>query len=280
MLSFNDNNAQYLIVNSELTGSDTLKKNESGAIVLPFEGPVIYEVIRFINGKGLFLEDHFRRLENSFQIEGIENPVDLAAFKEYASVLLSVNEERDCNVKIMSTGKDFVVYLSKKFYPGPAYYEKGIRTACIQIERPSPNAKIRRSDYIERIETFKQANEIFEALLMNAEGYLTEGSKSNLFFVRRGEPDAVYTAPREMVLEGIMRQYVLDLCGLENISVKFEPIRYSALGDVEALFITGTSINVLPIAKVDEIQYNSPENSTVLRIMHAFQNYIDTITKG
>ena len=73
MLSFNDNNAQYLIVNSELTGSDTLKKNESGAIVLPFEGPVIYEVIRFINGKGLFLEDHFRRLENSFQIEGIEN---------------------------------------------------------------------------------------------------------------------------------------------------------------------------------------------------------------
>lgn len=59
MLSFNDNNAQYLIVNSELTGSDTLKKNESGAIVLPFEGPVIYEVIRFINGKGLFLEDHF-----------------------------------------------------------------------------------------------------------------------------------------------------------------------------------------------------------------------------
>ena len=107
MLSFNDNNAHYLIVNSELTGSDTLKKNESGAIVLPFDGPVIYEVIRFINGKGLFLEDHFRRLENSFQIEGIENPVDLAAFKEYASVLLSVNEERDCNVKIMSTGKDF-----------------------------------------------------------------------------------------------------------------------------------------------------------------------------
>jgi len=204
MLSFNDNNAHYLIVNSELTGSDTLKKNESGAIVLPFDGPVIYEVIRFINGKGLFLEDHFRRLENSFQIEGIENPVDLAAFKEYASVLLSVNEERDCNVKIMSTGKDFVVYLSKKFYPGPAYYEKGIRTACIQIERPSPNAKIRRSDYIERIETFKQANEIFEALLMNAEGYLTEGSKSNLFFVRRGEPGTVYTAPREMVLEGIM----------------------------------------------------------------------------
>ena len=93
MLSFNDNNAHYLIVNSELTGSDTLKKNESGAIVLPFDGPVIYEVIRFINGKGLFLEDHFRRLENSFQIEGIENPVDLAAFKEYASVSASMRKE-------------------------------------------------------------------------------------------------------------------------------------------------------------------------------------------
>ena len=170
MLSFTDNNAQYLIVNSELVKNDTLAGGGTGTIELPFKGPVIYEVIRYINGKGLFLEDHFNRLESSFKIQGIENAVDLQAFREYASVLLSVNEEKDCNVKIMSTGKDFVVYLSKKFYPGAEYYQNGIRTACIQIERPSPNAKIRRSDYIERIESFKQANEIFEALLMNAEG--------------------------------------------------------------------------------------------------------------
>lgn len=82
-----------------------------------------------------------RRLENSFQIEGIENPVDLAAFKEYASVLLSVNEERDCNVKIMSTGKDFVVYLSKKFYPGPAYYEKGSRRRVFRSSGPALTQK-------------------------------------------------------------------------------------------------------------------------------------------
>ena len=77
-----------------------------------------------------------------------------------------------------------------------------------------------------------------------------------------------------------MRKYVIDLCAEENISVKFEPVKYSALDQIEALFITGTSINVLPIAKVDEIQYNSPENNTVIRVMHAFQNYIETITKG
>ena len=280
MLSFNDNNANYLVVNSELVKSDTLTKDADGTIELPFEGPVIYEVIRFINGKGLFVKDHFDRLKSSFKIQGIENTVDLQAFQEYASILLSVNEEKDCNVKIMSTGRDFVVYLSKKFYPSAEYYENGICTACIQIERPSPNAKIRRSDYIERIEIFKKENEIFEALLMNAEGYLTEGSKSNLFFVRKGEPDAIYTAPSELILEGIMRKYVIDLCAEENISVKCEPVKDSALDQIEALFITGTSINVLPIAKVDEIQFNSPENNTVIRVMHAFQNYIETITKG
>lgn len=133
MLSFTDNNAQYLIVNSELVKNDTLAGGGTGTIELPFKGPVIYEVIRYINGKGLFLEDHFNRLESSFKIQGIENAVDLQAFREYASVLLSVNEEKDCNVKIMSTGKDFVVYLSKKFYPGAEYYQNGIRTACIQI---------------------------------------------------------------------------------------------------------------------------------------------------
>ena len=66
----------------------------------------------------------------------------------------------------------------------------------------------------------------------------------------------------------------------ETIAVRFEPVKYSALDQMEALFITGTSINVLPIAKVDEIQYNSPENNTVLRVMRAFQNYIDIMTKG
>ncbi|MFR1517488.1 MAG: aminotransferase class IV [Clostridia bacterium] len=280
MLSFNDNNAPYLIVNSELIRSDALADKERETIELPFDGPVIYEVIRYINGRGLFLEDHFQRLESSFRLQGIENAVDLQAFSEYASILLSVNEEKDCNVKIMSTGKDFVVYLSKKFYPGAEYYKNGIPTACIQIERPSPNAKVRRSEYVERIESFKQANEIFEALLMNAEGYLTEGSKSNLFFVKKDEPDVIYTAPSEMILEGIMRKYVLALCAQEQIEVRFEPVKYSALNRIEALFITGTSINVLPIAKVDEIRYNSPENNTVLRIMSAFQNYIDKITKG
>ena len=280
MLSFNDNNAPYLIVNSELTKSDTLKHAEDGSIELPFEGAVVYEVIRYIHGKGLFLKDHFQRLKSSFALQGLENPVDLQAFDEYASILLSVNEEQNCNVKIMSTNSDFVVYLSKKFYPGPEYYQNGIRTACIQIERPSPNAKIRRGGYIERIEAFKAENEIFEALLMNSEGYLTEGSKSNLFFVRKNEPNTIYTAPSEMILEGIMRKYVLDICAQQNMTVKFEAIKYSELNDIEALFITGTSINVLPIAKVDEIQYNSSENSSVLRIMEAFQNYIDTITEG
>lgn len=77
-----------------------------------------------------------------------------------------------------------------------------------------------------------------------------------------------------------MRKYVLDLCAEETIAVRFEPVKYSALDQMEALFITGTSINVLPIAKVDEIQYNSPENNTVLRVMRAFQNYIDIMTKG
>ena len=72
MLSFNDNNANYLVVNSELVKSDTLTKDADGTIELPFEGPVIYEVIRFINGKGLFVKDHFDRLKSSFKIQGIE----------------------------------------------------------------------------------------------------------------------------------------------------------------------------------------------------------------
>ena len=280
MLSFNDNDAPFLIVNSELVQSETLIKNESNLIELPFEGPVIYEVIRFINGKGLFAEDHFERLNRSFESQNLESIVDLQTFLEFTSILLSVNENKNCNVKIMSTGKDFVIYLSKKFYPGPEYYENGIDTACIRVERPNPNAKIRRSEYIDRIECFKQTNSIFEAILMNGEGYLTEGSKSNLFFVKKNEPDVLYTAPSEMILEGIMRKYVLKISADAGIKVKFEAIRYSELEQIEALFVSGTSINVLPIAKVDEIKYNSSKNGTVVRIMNAFENYIESITKG
>ncbi len=273
MLSFNDNDAQYIIVNGELESRDALE-SDGGTVTLPFEGSVVYEVIRFMGGKGLFVEDHFERLKKSFVLQDTECGIDINHFNEYASVLLSANEQTDCNLKIMTTGSDFVIYLSKKFYPGEEYYKNGVDTACIQIERPSPNAKIRRTEYIERIDEFKRTNGVFEAILMNRDGFITEGSRSNFFAVMKDRKDTVRTAPSDMVLEGVMRKYVIDICPAAGINISFEPLKYSELANAEALFLTGTSINVLPIAVLDDMKYGSSENITVRKIMNAFNDHI------
>lgn len=273
MLIFDDNNAQYLIVNGELVSKDTLD-SEGGAIALPFEGTVVYEVMRFINGRGIFIEDHFERLQGSVSRIGLKSPIDFNQLCEYALVLMSANEDENCNIKLMTAGENYVIYMSRKFYPGAEYYENGIQTACIHIERDSPNAKIRREDYLSRINEFKKENGIFEALLINKDGYITEGSRSNFFAIRKDSPGIVYTAPTDMVLEGVMRRHVIKICSDAGIKVIYEPVRYSYLDSLDAAFITGTSINVLPIAKIDEIKYNSSGNSTVAELMRAFNELI------
>lgn len=278
MLQINDNNSRYVIIDGSL--EDTAQEGEekgSSSLTMPFDGVKIYEVIRYIDGEPLFFEDHYKRLSDSAAMTGIKNLISGSALKEYGRVLLEVNGLKDCNAKfICAKGDDdsydrFILYLSRFSYPDAHTYKKGVETKTIEEKRDIPNAKVSRAEYIAKMEDFRKQNNIFEALLKDEKGFLTEGSKSNLFFVKG---DTVYTAPKEVVLVGTMRKYVLKVCESLMIPVVYEPVSYDSLSEYDAAFLTGTSIKVLPICRIDDISYLSSSNEIVLRLMKGLDQLI------
>ena len=97
-------------------------------------------------------------------------------------------------------------------------------------------------------------------LLVNREGRITEGSRSNVFFIRGRE---VWTAPSDRVLLGVTRSKVIDVIREAGLDLHFKSVREDHLASFDAAFISGTSPKVLPIASIGDISYDV--NDPVLR---------------
>ncbi len=89
----------------------------------------------------------------------------------------------------------------------------------------------------------------FEALLVAADGTITECSHTSVFGVKGGRLMTSPLGPH--ILPGITRGFVLELARRANVPVLEEPLHKDTLFDVDELFITGTTAEVLPITVVD-----------------------------
>jgi branched-chain amino acid aminotransferase len=89
-----------------------------------------------------------------------------------------------------------------------------------------------------------------DVLLIDENGFLAEGPRTNLFLVDREE--ALWTPPESAVLLGVTRRSILEIARKEGRRVLEEPIRPEALLQASEAFFTGTSGGVIPIASVDD----------------------------
>ena len=218
-----------------------------------------------------------------YKILGYEKPYDDETIKKHISKLLEINKCYNYNVKIIinkldSKKPNLFVYYVVSNYPADELYEKGIHTILYEAERDDPNVKVIAADFREEVnKSIKNAN-AYEALLVNNKGEITEGSRSNVFFVK---DNIFYTAPAKDVLVGITRKRIIQLClklGYKGIE---EPINVNFLEDIDGLFLTGTSPKVLPIATIDNRKYNSSKNDAIKTVHDAYNKLInDYINKN
>lgn len=215
--------------------------------------PSAYEVIRIMRGEPLFLDEHYARLVNTAKTIGAELPVSLEELRQLIKNLAKENGVENHNAKIvMNSVKDgkfenFYLFMLHTSYPTDEMYEKGVKTDLFEAVRNNPNAKIIDQSLRDRENAFIKEKDIFEAILVNEKQEITEGSRSNIFFVKG---KSIYTAPAEVVLLGVTRQRVIRVCKENGIDIKEETIRVEDLKDFEAAFISGTSPKVLPISNI------------------------------
>jgi branched-chain amino acid aminotransferase len=238
------------------------------------EAGTFYEVIRIIGGKALFLNAHYERLSNSMRLAGKSLPgLSFDMLKARISDLLIVNRLRECNVKIVVFAeRDLLcLYVSPHHYPDAEERKRGVQVTLIRIERKNPNIKQLDADFKRKVAEAIRERNAFEALLVDDNGNITEGGRTNVFFILGGK---VRTAPESMVLKGITRAYILKACADAGIEVAEEPVRADEAGTAAAVFISGTSIKVLPVSGIDTLRFD-PGNETMKRISDAFDRIME-----
>ncbi|NLL80852.1 MAG: aminotransferase class IV [Tissierellia bacterium] len=232
----------------------------------------IYEIIRVVDGVPIFLEDHLARMFKSASLVKHEISLDEKEIRNSIKDILLHNEIKNTNIKLLSgeadgIGNIFLVYIVETFYPPKSYYEKGIETILYEYERNNPNAKVLVRSFKEDVGQRIKEKEVFEALIINRNGYIPEGSRSNLYFVKESK---IYTAPSDEVLQGITRKHVFEIAKKLNIQIIEETVHKNDLEKMEGAFISGTGINTLAISKIENIELLSTGNKVILSLNEAF----------
>lgn len=231
----------------------------------------VYEVIKLVNGVPLFFEDHLERMHRSAELCGEIIHKSAAEIRQEIRRLVALNRCAFINVKLVWFRRQqrprFLTYFVAQELPDTVGYQKGIHTILYSGERENPQVKSVKTSYRERVRGLREASGAFEVLLVDENGYIFEGSRSNLFFIRKGN---LLTPPAGAVLLGVTRRHVLAVCARLGIAVAEAALHRDDLPDLEAAFLTATSIDVLPVGSIESNRLQSANHPVVNRISNAF----------
>jgi branched-chain amino acid aminotransferase len=259
----------YLILNDRTLPSDDSSLAELKPTL------IIYEVIRVISGKCLFLEDHLIRLFNSLSLANrkLNKSTDELICCIYK--LISANTLSNGNIRIdiffQQSEAHILAQVIPHKYPSSEDYLKGVKAISYKADRDNPNAKILNPALREKINDLIKIAGAWEALLINNQGNITEGSRSNLFLVKNG---TIYTPPSGEVLEGITRNHIIRLCKEKAHKIIERNINYSEINQFDSAFITGTSPKILPLNKIENITFTT-NNELMRELIMAYNDRID-----
>ncbi|KAF0203541.1 MAG: branched-chain amino acid [Bacteroidetes bacterium] len=242
-----------------------------------FHPPVnyIYEVFRVSRKIPLFIEDHIERFFHTAKLSAIEIDFSKARLAEYIDLVISNNPSEDGNMKIacylQADGSVCLfLYFTPHAYPTEEEYTNGVNVDLYFAERKNPNAKVMNIEMRHSTDEAKHEQGVYELLLVDNEGFITEGSRSNVFFIKN---NLLITPPADTVLEGITRKQILGLCRENNIVFQETKVHFSELTAFETLFISGTSRRVLPVKKVDNLGF-SVANKLLRRLQLLFDKKV------
>lgn len=239
-------------------------------------GKSVYEVIRVIHDVPLFLEDHLERFNHSLDLTGINSFLSDSEIKSLLLKLIKLNHVSVGNIMFVlhlpdkNEQPDFYAWFIPHSYPTDKDYREGVRLLLFHAERQNRQAKVLNMDMRKAISDKISESGVYEALLVDREDCITEGSKSNFFSVSNNE---VYTAPAKDVLSGITRKYIFRICNEKRIPLREEKVSVRQLEEMDACFITGTSPKVLPVARIDSFGFN-PEHPILRIIMDDYNRII------
>lgn len=226
----------------------------------------IYEALRIIKGHIVHLDDHLARLKSSAAAIHLEIPFSDDNIERWIDKLIANDNICDATARILVIGGDypalFITYQDLISYPD-SYYENGVKCEFYFGERFLPYAKT--SNLLMSYIALEEAKSkgAFEALLVNKDGLITEGTRSNFYAILENK---LYTADDSQVLSGVTRIAVLKAARLLGLEVVYEAPRYDDVDSFDGVFLSATSMAAMPISEIGGKKMSTKAHDTIIKI--------------
>ncbi len=279
---------EWVSLNGELMPAERAQVSvfDSGLM----QGVGLFETMRAYDGQVFRLDRHLARLINSARALGWAVIPDEDELRDNVEQVVGATEHEDARVRLTVTTGSLRITDSEQpeltiiatasagaRYPDECY-KKGVTVLFSPYRQASgdPTAGHKTVSYFGRLAALRAAHQAaaFEALWFTYEGYLAEGSISNVFIVRNG---VLLTPPLETpVLPGITRATVIELAGQEGIELREEPISGEDLLAADEVFLTNSLMEIVPVVRVGRRQIaNEKPGELTGKLLAAYGRLID-----
>ena len=265
--------AKYVIKNGELIEKDK-------ACVSVYNKPlffdfVVYSNIKVVQGRMFLAELETKKLFESAEAIGLEHNFTKEQILEWTEKLIKENNLKDALIRVLLIGSEketepilFLFPVGLTFYPKD-FYKKGVKLITFSGERLFPTSKTKSLllGYIAYREAVEQ--EAIDALLIDRDKNIREGTRSSFFVIK---DNTLIAPPKEKVLEGVTRKVILEIA-LKTMKVKEEDIPLEKIKEYDEYFITGTSLNIMPVRQINNIILREAVGEKVKELQRLFKEY-------
>jgi branched-chain amino acid aminotransferase len=231
-------------------------------------GDGIFEGIRIYDGNIFKCAEHLQRLYDSAKSIMLDIPLTIEEMEKALIESVQKNEMRNGYIRLVvsrGTGNlgldprrcpvaNVIIIVEQLAIYAEEDYVNGLKIVSVSTRRNVPDAlnpKIKSLNYLNNILVKIQANlaGVGEALMLNSQGYVAEGSGDNIFIVKNGK---LFTPPSWVgALEGITRASIMEICARIGLEVREEPFALHDVYVADEVFLTGTAAEVIAVREVD-----------------------------
>lgn len=260
------------------------KKNEAKVSVFDHSllyGDGIFETLRVYRGKIFKIDEHIKRIFHSARLINLKIPPTSLELEKAIYSTIKKNKLSEAYVRVTITrGEGDLGYLSKcipnviiiakKFIPHPkSMYKNGVSIVTYNTERILP--EIKSTSCLPLVIAKSNTANYFEALLVDNDRNVTEGTVSNIFFAKG---NVLYT-PKENILFGVTRGTVIKIAGKTGIQVKEAKIKESEIHQFEECFLTNSLAEVVPVVEINNKKINNGIPGAITKkVMDGFKKEI------
>ena len=231
-------------------------------------GDGVFEGIRAYNGRVFKVHEHIDRLYESADAILLKIGVSRKEMMDIVLETVRKNNLRDAYIRLIVSRGEGDLGLDPRKCPNPAIfciagtitlfpqsmYENGLEIVTVSTRRNNLNAlnpRIKSLNYLNNILAKIEANRagVMEALMLNQEGYVCEGTGDNIFIVKNGvlKTPPIYAG----ILQGITRDTVIELAKKDGIPVAEDLFTLHDVYTADECFLTGTAAELIPVITVD-----------------------------